>query len=205
MDVGVLSLQGDVGENLDALYDAFKHLDLDRYEATIVNKPEDLEDIAGLVIPGGESTVIGNLSMQTGIMRRIHDRAKAGMPILGICAGMILLSNAVQDKVVGRTDQPLLSLLDVQMERNSFGRQRDSFEIDLSVPACGSDSFPGIFIRAPSITRIGPEVEVLSKMGDAIVAVRQGNVIGTTFHPELADDPSFFAYFMQQVVQNTRI
>jgi 5'-phosphate synthase pdxT subunit len=124
------------------------------------------------------------------------------MPVLGTCAGLVLLSKNVLDRVVGKTNQPSLSLMDVVVERNAFGRQRESFEADLDVPALGKKTFKGVFIRAPAVREIGPQVNVLSKLNDVIVAVQQSNMIGTSFHPELTEDTRFHEFFIN-VVKHT--
>ena len=121
------------------------------------------------------------------------------MPVLGICAGMIMLSKTANDKVVGKTDQPLLDILDIKLERNSFGRQRESFETDISLDSINIPKFNGVFIRAPSVSEVGSDVEVISKFNDKIVAVKKGNVIGTSFHPELTEDNSLHKYFVNLV------
>ena len=121
------------------------------------------------------------------------------MPVLGICAGLILLSKKVKDRVVGETQQPLLDLLDVQVERNSFGRQHDSFEAEISMEPIQISNFSGVFIRAPSIEEIGKGVEVISKFNEKIVAVKQGNILATAFHPELTSDVSLHKYFLQMI------
>ena len=118
------------------------------------------------------------------------------MPVLGICAGMILLSKTAQDKVVGNIDQPLLDILDIKLERNSFGRQRESFESDISLNSIGIPSFNGVFIRAPAISDVGSDVEVLSKFNEKIVAIKKNNIIGVAFHPELTSDISLHKYFV---------
>ena len=123
------------------------------------------------------------------------------MPVLGICAGMILLSKTANDRVVGNTDQPLLDILDIKLERNSFGRQRESFEADVSMDSIDIPKFNGIFIRAPSISDVGSDIQVLSKFNGLIVAVKKGNVIGTSFHPELTQDVSLHKYFVNLVKQ----
>jgi 5'-phosphate synthase pdxT subunit len=152
--------------------------------------------VDGLVIPGGESTTIGQLSLFNGAFITLKDKIDQGMPVLGICAGMILLSKTVNDKVVGKIDQPLLDILDIKLERNSFGRQRESFESDISLNSIGIPSFNGVFIRAPSISDVGPDVEILSKFNEKIIAVKKNNIIGVSFHPELTSDISLHKYFV---------
>jgi 5'-phosphate synthase pdxT subunit len=121
------------------------------------------------------------------------------MPVLGICAGMIMLSNTANDRIVGKTNQPLLDILDIKLERNSFGRQRESFESDISMNSINISKFNGVFIRAPSVSDVGSDVEVLSKFNERIVAVKKGNVIGTAFHPELTEDTALHKYFINLV------
>jgi 5'-phosphate synthase pdxT subunit len=124
------------------------------------------------------------------------------MPVFGICAGLILLSKNAKDRVMGNVDQPLLDLLDVKVERNSFGRQRDSFEAKISLEPVNISSFNGVFIRAPSISDIGNDVEILSKFNEKIIAVKQGNILATAFHPELTTDISLHKYFVKIIQQS---
>ena len=195
LNFGVLSIQGDVLENILSVKAAIDALDID---GTVVGvrTPDEISKVDGLVIPGGESTTIGQLSMVNGSLTVLKDKIEQGMPVLGICAGMIMLSKTVQDKVVGKIDQPLLDILDIKLERNSFGRQRESFESDISLNSIGIPSFNGVFIRAPSISDVGSDVEVLSKFNEKIIAVKKNNVIGVAFHPELTSDISLHKYFV---------
>ena len=191
MQVGVLSIQGDVRENILAARDALDGAG----SVKEVMTPDEIGQVDGLIIPGGESTMIGQLSLVNGALKKIKERADAGMPVMGICAGLILLSKGAKDRTVGKTDQPLLNLLDAQVERNSFGRQKESFETELSMEQIGIPKFNGVFIRAPSISGTGSGVETLATLHDKIVAVREGNILGTAFHPELTADSSVHAYF----------
>jgi len=195
LNFGVLSIQGDVLENILSVKAAIDALDID---GTVVGvrTPDEISKVDGLVIPGGESTTIGQLSMFNGSLTVLKDKIEQGMPVLGICAGMIMLSKTVQDKVVGKIDQPLLDILDIKLERNSFGRQRESFESDISLNSIGIPSFNGVFIRAPSISDVGSDVEVLSKFNEKIIAVKKNNIIGVAFHPELTSDISVHKYFV---------
>ncbi len=195
LNLGVLSIQGDVLENILSLKSALDALDIDG-TVTSVKTPDELSKIDGLIIPGGESTTIGQLSMVNGLLKILKEKIEQGMPVLGICAGMILLSKTVQDKVVGKINQPLLNILDIKLERNSFGRQRESFESDICLNSIGIPSFNGIFIRAPSISDVGSNVEILSKFNEKIIAVKKNNVIGVAFHPELTSDISLHKYFV---------
>ena len=196
--VGVLSLQGDVAENIASTKTALSELDKTG-TVTEVKTPEQISELDGLIIPGGESTMIGQLSLINGSLKKIKEKIEAGMPVLGICAGLILLSKKAKDRVVGYTDQPLLDLLDVQVERNSFGRQRDSFEGEISMDSLNIPKFNGVFIRAPSISEVGENAEVISKFNEKIVAVKQGNMLATAFHPELTQDVSLHKYFVNMI------
>ena len=195
LNLGVLSIQGDVLENILSIKAAIDALDIDG-TVTSVRTPDEISKVDGLVIPGGESTTIGQLSLFNGAFITLKDKIEQGMPVLGICAGMILLSKTVKDKVVGKIDQPLLNILDIKLERNSFGRQRESFESDISLNSIGIPTFNGVFIRAPSISDVGSDVEILSKFNGKIIAVKMNNVIGVAFHPELTSDISLHKYFV---------
>lgn len=190
MKIGVLALQGDFREHAQMLRD----LGIDAVE---VRLPRQLAEVDGLIIPGGESTTIGKLLTRFDLMEPLRGRIGEGMPVYGTCAGAIVLAR----DVVGRgVDQPVLGVLDATIHRNAFGRQVDSFEADLRVPAIGPDPFHAVFIRAPTIEKVGPGVEVIGRLEDGtIVAVRQGNLLATSFHPELTDDARFHEYFAQIV------
>ncbi|MBC8502619.1 MAG: pyridoxal 5'-phosphate synthase glutaminase subunit PdxT [Nitrosopumilus sp.] len=192
---GVLSVQGDVLENILSVEAAINALGIDG-TVTAVRTSDEISKVDGLVIPGGESTTIGQLSKFNGSLKTLKEKIEQGMPVLGICAGMVLLSNNANDKVVGKIDQPLLNILDIKLERNSFGRQRESFESDISLDSIGIPKFNGVFIRAPSISDVGSDVEVLSKFNEKIIAVKKNNVIGVAFHPELTSDISLHKYFV---------
>lgn len=192
---GVLSIQGDVLENILSVKAAIYALDIDA-NVNAVRTPDEISKVDALVIPGGESTTIGQLSKFNGSLKILKEKIEQGMPVLGICAGMVLLSNNANDKVVGKIDQPLLNILDIKLERNSFGRQRESFESDISLDSIGIPKFNGVFIRAPSISDVGSDVEVLSKFNEKIIAVKKNNVIGVAFHPELTTDISLHKYFV---------
>ena len=187
MRIGVLAVQGAFIEHEKVL----AHLGVEPVE---VRLPDHLEDLSGLIIPGGESTTIGQVAERWGLLEPVRAFAHAGRPIWGTCAGMILMAREVADGVPG---QPTLGLMDIAVRRNAFGRQVDSFEADLDVAALGKEPFHAVFIRAPLIERVGKGVEVLSRLEDgAIVAVRQGNLLATAFHPELTDDDRFHRYFL---------
>ena len=187
--VGVLALQGAFIEHVHKL----RALGV---EAREVRLPADLEGVDALIIPGGESTAIGKLIDRFALREPILRLAAAGKPIWGTCAGMILLAKDVDPDTRAR-DQPLLALMDVVVRRNAFGSQLDSFETTLDIPALGDDPLPVVFIRAPVVSSIGPEVEVLARLPDGRpVAIRQGNLIATAFHPELTGDTRFHAWFV---------
>ena len=205
--LGVLAVQGDVAENVSSLEASAAELGMGEATAvSAVKGPKDIAGLDGLVIPGGESTTIGRMSQDNGLLERIRQMASSGMPVLGICAGMVLLASRASDRTSGRTEQPLLGLLDVDLERNSFGRQRRSFEADVQLDPIGIPRCRGVFIRAPAIlpaatttttTGGGPGgVEVLARLDERIVAVRRENVIGISFHPELAGDLGVHRYFI---------
>lgn len=198
LSIGVLAVQGDVAENIMATKMALEELGVEGI-VTEIKYPEQIPYLDGMIIPGGESTVIGQLSLVNGSLKKIKEKILGGMPVLGICAGMILLSKRAKDRVIGDMDQPLLDLLDVKVERNTFGRQRDSFESEISMEKIGIPNFRGVFIRAPSIVETGKNVEVISKFNEKIIAVKQGNIIGTSFHPELTEDLSIHKYFVNLI------
>ena len=189
MKIGVLALQGDVREHLRSLSDC-------GVSATPVKRIEELGDIDGLVIPGGESTTIAKLARAFGLMEPIRDRIKAGMPVYGSCAGMILISDRVLDAIEG---QETFGGLDVTVRRNAFGRQVDSFETDLKFDGITEPPFRAIFIRAPWIESVGPNATVLSQIDGRAVAVRQGSLLATSFHPELTGDSRIHRYFVEEI------
>jgi 5'-phosphate synthase pdxT subunit len=182
---GVLGLQGDFAEHLSTL----RGLGVD---AVDVRRPEQLDEIDALIIPGGESTTIGKLAEHYGIIPKLKERAAEGMPVWGTCAGAIFIASDVPGH-----PHPLAGLMDMTVERNAFGRQVDSFEADLEVSELGPEPFHAVFIRAPKITRTGPDVQVLARLADGtVVAARQGTLLATSFHPELTHDGRFHRYFL---------
>jgi len=180
MKIGVLAVQGAFIEHVRVLHGI-------GVEPVEVRLPEQLEGLSGLILPGGESTTIRKLVERWGLRQPILDLAQSGAPLFGTCAGMILLAR----EIVGG-EEPSFGLLDVTVERNAFGRQLDSFEADLSVPVLGDGPVHGVFIRAPIVERVGPNVDVLARLDDGrVVAVRERNIIATAFHPELAGETRF--------------
>ncbi len=191
MRIGVIALQGNVEEHVDALSRVFDG------EIVKIKHKGIVPSCDAIVIPGGESTTLCRLAWSEGIAQEIVARAQAGMPILGTCAGLILLATRGDDEV-RKTGQKLLGLMDTAVDRNAFGRQVDSFEAPLEIR--GFDRpFNAVFIRAPAIVSAGDGVEVLAKLGDKIVAVRQGNLLALAFHPELTDDLRLHQYFLEMI------
>ena len=186
--IGILALQGD--------YEAHRKMLEERLDVQtrMARSADDLETVDGLIIPGGESTTMGKLMERFGLDSIIRERARSGMPVYGTCAGLILLACDIEG-----SSQPRLGLLDVTVARNAFGRQIESFEADVPIPALGDSPVRGVFIRAPFVKEAAPEVEILGKYADRIVAVRQNNVLGIAFHPELTDDPRIHAEFVRMV------
>jgi 5'-phosphate synthase pdxT subunit len=182
---GVLGLQGDFIEHIHTL----ERMGVD---AVDVRRPQQLDEVDALIIPGGESTTIGKLAAQYGIIPKLRERVEQGMPVWGTCAGAIFIATDVP-----KHPHPIAGLMDMTVERNAFGRQVDSFETDLDVPAIGTEPFHAVFIRAPLIARVGPGVEVLARLDDGtIVAARQGRLMATSFHPELTRDPRLHEHFL---------
>jgi 5'-phosphate synthase pdxT subunit len=182
--VGVLALQGDFREHLAALRAC-------EVEGVPVRLATDLENVDALILPGGESTTMARL-MEPALHDSIQRRVAAGMPVLGTCAGMILMSRHIED---GRVDQEPLKLMDIGVRRNAYGRQIDSFEAEVESPAIGGVG-PAVFIRAPQLIERGAEVEELARHADQAVAVRQGNRLALAFHPELTPDRRWHQYFL---------
>ena len=206
ISVGVLGIQGDIEENKTVAQEALNHSSV-KGSVKFVRYAEEIEKIDGIILPGGESTVISTLAtIQGGILHTIRRRITEGMPVLGTCAGMIMLAKRAYDRVVGETRQQLLSNLDIVVERNAFGRQEDSFEAELSIPILdkNNNSFRGVFIRAPIVTEVGVAVDIIAKFNNRIVGVRQGNVIGTSFHPELSGDDRIHRQFIKTVLDYKR-
>jgi 5'-phosphate synthase pdxT subunit len=190
--IGVLALQGDVEEHLAALNRAGA-------DAVPIKTREQLADVDGLVIPGGESTTVMKLLNRFGLKAQIVERVRAGMPLWGTCMGMIVAAHDVAD-----LEQPTLNLLDITVRRNAFGRQNQSAEVDLEIPVLGVKRFPAVFIRAPWIERAGPKVELLASRDGHGVMVRQDNVLATAFHPEVTGDARIHRYFLAMVERALR-
>jgi 5'-phosphate synthase pdxT subunit len=186
--IGVLALQGDFAEHVSVL----RRLGS---EAREVRRPEELSDLDGLIIPGGETTTISRLMEEYDLAEPLRRLAQDSFPVWGTCAGMIVLARRASD-----LEWPTLAALDIAVRRNAFGRQVDSFEADLPVPSLGAAPFHAVFIRAPAVDEVGDGVEVLATLEDGrVVAVRQGNALATAFHPELTEDDRFHRYFLEMV------
>jgi 5'-phosphate synthase pdxT subunit len=195
--VGVLALQGDVREHLHALHSC-------GVAAVPVGSEEALASVDALVLPGGESTTMSMLAVRDGLMQPLREARAAGMPMYGSCAGMILLAGEILD---AREDQQTVGGIDMVVRRNAFGRQVDSFETDIDIEGL-DEPFPAVFIRAPWVESVGESVDVLARVttpggADTIVAVRQGSLVATSFHPELTGDPRFHEMFVRIVRQCT--
>ncbi|MFM7597637.1 MAG: pyridoxal 5'-phosphate synthase glutaminase subunit PdxT [Actinomycetota bacterium] len=192
--IGVLAIQGDVREHVHALESSGAR-------AQTVGSATDLDEVSGLVIPGGESTTMSLLAVRDGLLDPLREARQGGMPMYGSCAGMIMLADRVLD---ARPDQQTIGGLDVTVRRNAFGRQVDSFETDISVEGLGDPPFPAVFIRAPWVESVGESVRVIARLGesggaDTIVAVTQGPLMATSFHPELTGDLRIHEMFIEMV------
>jgi 5'-phosphate synthase pdxT subunit len=194
LHIGVLALQGDFEAHLKMLAEL-------GVEGKAVRLPKHLDNLDGIIIPGGESTTIGKLMVLYGLDEPMQQKIREGFPIWGTCAGLILLARETDNALEG---QPLLASMHIRIRRNAFGSQRESFETDLSVPVIGEAPFHAFFIRGPAIESVGSEVEVLATLDDGtIVAVREGHLLGTAFHPEIGGDPRFHQYFLR-IVQSVK-
>jgi pyridoxal 5'-phosphate synthase pdxT subunit len=185
MKLGVVSVQGAFPEHIVSSGKAMRKLGV-KGEAKPVRRPADLEGVDAIIIPGGESTTIAKLLWRFGLHQRLVEMAGQGVPIMGTCAGLVLLAKEGDDQV-RRTETKLLGLMDMAVDRNAFGRQRESFEAELEIEGLDSP-FPAVFIRAPVITRTWGECRVASRYNDSIVMARQGNLLALSFHPELSHD-----------------
>lgn len=191
--LGILALQGDVPEHRAAAARL-----RDPPQLRLVRRPADLDDVDALVLPGGESTTIGRLLAACGLEAPLVERARAGLPLLATCAGLILIARHLEASPGGRDPTPL-GLLDVTVRRNGYGRQAESFEDGVAVEGLRGAPFPGVFIRAPRITSLGPATLPIARRGSEIVGVRAGAIWGLCFHPELSDDPRLLELFLRSV------
>jgi len=185
--IGVLSLQGDVREHLNILNKI-------GVEGVRVRTRDELEKVSGLIIPGGESTTIGKLLKRFNLLDIIREKIEKGLPVFGTCAGLILLAKEIEPE----TGQPRIGVLNVKIRRNAFGRQIDSHEVDLEIK--GFDKpFHAVFIRAPIVEKVGENVEILSRTDRGVVFVRQKNILGASFHPELTEDTRIHEMFIKTI------
>ena len=197
VNIGILGVQGDVEEHIASVESDFREITVDGI-VSVIKYPDEINSINGLIIPGGESTSIGKLSNNDDFHSSIKKKITQGMPVLGTCAGLIFLSNHIVQNS-SNTSQKLLGSLDIEIERNAFGRQRESFQSEFPIPKFGLDNFLGVFIRAPIIRNIGSNVEVIAKLEEDIIAVKQGNILATCFHPELSNNAIFHKYLIELV------
>lgn len=185
--IGILNLQGDISEHFEITKQALEEMNL-KAEVLKVKTVEDVSKCDAIIISGGESTVIGKLMKKTGIDKQIVDKK---IPVMGTCAGMVLLAKNTD------YEQPLLGLIDMEVKRNAFGRQKVSFEDEIEI---FGDKFKGVFIRAPYIKKVGENVDILSKYNEKIIAVKSGKYIATAFHPELTGDARIHKYFIKEAL-----
>jgi len=191
MKIGVLALQGAFIEHINIVHQL-------GVEALPIRLPGELNGLDGLIIPGGESTSILNLMQGFNFVQPLRELAQAGLPILGTCAGMVCLAKRLSNS--NNSNLEPLGLMDMEVRRNAFGRQVDSFETELLVTSLGQEPFPGVFIRAPIIERADPQIEILAKLPNGVAAAaRQGKLVATAFHPELTSDLRFHRYFLEIV------
>ena len=194
--VGIVAIQGAVSEHVETVERTLQSLGL-KGSAVQVRRPPDLEGVHALILPGGESTTIAKLLVKFGLFDRIIARANEGMPIMGTCAGTILLAKEGDDQV-SKTETKLLGLMDMAVDRNAFGRQRESFEADLTIEGLKTP-FHAVFIRAPAITRVWGKCKALSRFEDKIMVARQGNLLALAFHPELTKDLRLHSLLLQMI------
>lgn len=203
LTIGVLGFQGDIEENVAATRQAMDEMKVTG-RVQLVRYAEDMEKIDALILPGGESTVQSTLAAIQRSLPVLKKRIAEGMPVLGTCAGMIMLSKRVFDRVIGETKQKTIGNLDIVIERNAFGRQSESFETDLKIDMLGKGAFRGVFIRAPAVAETGKDVEVIARHAGKVVAVKQKNIIGTSFHPELAGDARMHRQIVKMALEQKR-
>ncbi len=203
LKVGILAYQGGIYEHEYLLRKAFNSLGI-KGEVVMVRKCEHLSGLDAVVIPGGESTTIGKLAERFGVLEELRRLISNGLPAMGTCAGAVMLAKRVRDRVVGEVKQPLIGVLNAEVVRNYYGRQRESFEVDLSIPELGGKPFRGVFIRAPAIVKVWGDAKVMAELDGVAVLVRQGGIIASTFHPELTSDSRIHEYFLKLVHEGLR-
>ncbi len=198
MRVGILAYQGGVAEHAFLVRKTLKELGL-QGEVMPVKKPRQLDGLHAIIIPGGESTTIGKLMHRFGLLEPLKQAIEDGLPVFGTCAGAIMMAKEVSDAVLGRIGQPLLAVMDIEVVRNYYGRQKDSFEVDVKIPALGGEPFRAIFIRAPAIIRAWGSATILAEHEGVSVAAVQEHMLATTFHPELTGDTRIHRYFLEEI------
>lgn len=184
-NIGILGFQG-------AIIEHQQHIEKLGHNAIIVRYPEELDELDGIILPGGESTTMGKLLHRTGIIQPLHDKIENGLPTWGTCAGMILLAKELDNDSIKH-----LALMDIVVRRNAYGTQIDSFNVDVIIPEVSEDLIPLVFIRAPYIVSVGKDVRVICKVDEHIVSARENNILVTSFHPELTVNSAFHQYFIE--------
>ncbi len=197
MKIGVVGFQGAIEEHLKTIKRAMESKELEGRTFRLKDRSQ-LSEVDGIIIPGGESTTIGKLMMNSGIFNKIREMGDEGLPIMGTCAGMILLAKEGSEEI-GKTEQPLLELVDMEVTRNAFGRQKESFETEIEIPVLGEKEFPCVFIRAPAVERVKNDAKSLAKYKGKTIAVEQDNIVSFAFHPELTRDTRTHEYFLKKV------
>lgn len=195
MKIGILAYQGGIYEHKFLIQKTLAKLSISG-EVVLVRRINQLRNVDGIIIPGGESTTIGKIAEKMSVLATLRDRIKEGLPAFGTCAGAIMMAKKVRDNVVGTVHQPLLGVMDIEVIRNYHGRQRESFEIDLQIPKLGNKPFRGVFIRAPAIINVWNDALPLARFKEVIVAAEQKHMLVTTFHPELTNDTRFHELFI---------
>ena len=198
MKIGILAYQGSFEEHALQTKRALDNLKI-QGEVIAVKKPKDLQDIDGIIIPGGESTTIGVIAQKLGVLDELKDKVASGLPALGTCAGAIMLAKDVSDAKVGRKSQPLLGTMDISVIRNYYGRQRESFEALIDLSEIGADKAKVVFIRAPAIVKTWGDAKPLSKLNDIVIMAVEKNMIATTFHPELSSTTAVHEFLIKMV------
>jgi 5'-phosphate synthase pdxT subunit len=200
MRICVIGLQGAVEEHIEVTKLAMRQMNL-AGEVVRASSPDDLRECSGIIIPGGESTTIGKLMQKSGMLDLVRNLGLSGVPIMGTCAGMILMAKR-GDEQVERTGQPLLGLVDMEVVRNAFGRQRESFETDLEISVLSGPPFRAVFIRAPAASRVWGDAKSIAEFNGRIVGVLQRNFLALAFHPELADDTRLHEFFLRMCLKS---
>jgi 5'-phosphate synthase pdxT subunit len=200
MRICVIGLQGAVEEHIEVTKLAMRQMNL-AGEVVRASSPDDLRECSGIIIPGGESTTIGKLMQKSGMLDLVRNLGLSGVPIMGTCAGMILMAKR-GDEQVERTGQPLLGLVDMEVVRNAFGRQRESFETDLEISVLSGPPFRTVFIRAPAASRVWGDAKSIAEFNGRIVGVLQRNFLALAFHPELADDTRLHEFFLRMCLKS---